>query len=402
MSKLSVFSQIIKLIPRHYFEASVAFYEADKNTRTLNSWTWFGALLFSQLSGHDSLRALETVFCLGQPMIGKLGFLPIKRSTFSDANASRPAELLEDVFRYCLTLVKPTKSSQQFKDINFPVYLMDSTFIELCLSLCPWSHYSKYRSEDSSSYGGIKLHTAIDLTGHLPEFVVIKAGSEATNSDLTIAREHIEFSSGSMVVFDRGYWSLSYFNDLNTNGIFFVTRPKFKTMKFRVAESRSVDKLTGLRCDQTIYFNSKHTKGLYKGALRRVSFIDPDTGKRFTFITNHFDLPALQICRLYKSRWQVELFFRTLKQHLKVKKFIGLNENAVKAQIYAALICYVLVKYLKQTSRSTLSMPEIMAVVGTLLLMKLNIIELLGERPQTTRHPTPPSLQLDLLYFPSG
>jgi len=396
VNKLSVFSQIIKLIPRSYFQSAVHFYGADKNVKALDSWTWFGALIFSQLSGHDSIRTLQKVFSVDSQQMRRLGFKPFCRSTFSDANGSRPSALVEDIFRYVLTFVKPVKMPAEFKQINFPVYLLDSTFIDLCLSLCPWAHYRKNPHSGRPDAAGVKAHIAIDLAGHIPEFVVVKAGTEKTNHDLKVAREQIGFAAGTLVVFDRGYWSLEYLNELNQSQISFVTRPKLKKMSFRVAESRAVDKSTGLRCDQTVYFNSQHTKGLYKGPLRRISYYDPDTKKRFVFVTNRFDLPAKTICDLYKARWQVELFFRTLKQHLKIKKFVGLNENAVKSQVYAALICYVLMKYLRQVSGSSFSMPEVMAVVRTLILMKFNIIELLQNEPRTTRHPPPDPRQLDL------
>ena len=339
---------------------------------------------------------LERVFDHSRNELSKLGFGAVRRSTLSDANKNRPVAIFEDIFQHCLKLYSSAPKAKPSLDLGFPVYLMDSTFIELCLSLCPWADYSRSRPDKTHDYGGIKIHTAIDLAGHIPEFVVVKEGRESINNDLRVARENIKLPKGSLVVFDRGYFGLKYLNELNEQEVNFVTRPKFKKMKFRVAKSRPVDKAIGLRCDQTIYFNSRHTKGLYKGALRRVSYFDPDTNKRFTFISNRFDISAKAICDLYKARWQVELFFRTLKQNLKVKKFLGLNRNAVRAQIYAALICYVLLKYLKQLARSTISMPEMMAVIATLLLQKFNIIELLSDRPRTRRHPPPVSSQLEL------
>jgi len=391
---MTVFSQIIKLIPRSHFESAVKKYDGDKRTRTLDCWTWFGGLIFSQLSGHDSIRALERVFQAGNKEVSKIGFNSIRRSTLSDANAVRPVEILEDVFKYSLKLA--TQARGKRVDFGFPVLLLDSTFIELCLSLCPWSYYR--RSIDKTGRfksAGVKLHTAIDLTGHLPEFALIKAGRERDNRDLKVARDNFKFKADSLVVFDRGYWSADYLNELNEGRVGFVTRLGKEHLKYCVEKSAEVDRTLGLICDQHIYLSGRRTKGLYKGKLRKISYRDPETKKKLIFITNRFDLPADVVCKLYKARWQVELFFKTLKQNLKIKKFLGLSKNAVFAQIYAALICYVLLTYLKLTSRSNISMPELMAVVGTLLLIKYEILELIKPPPKTTRHPPP--IQLSLL-----
>jgi putative transposase len=392
MAKISVFSQIIKLIPRSQFEEAVAKYNGDKRTRSLNCWTWFGSLIFSQLSGHDSIRALERVFEASNSETSRLGFNSICRSTLSDANARRPVEILEEIFSHSLKLA--TKARGHRLDFGFPVYLLDSTFIELCLSFCPWAFFrTTSKTTNSTKYAGVKLHTAIDLTGHLPEFLVIKEGQEKDNRDLKVARDHFQFQPGSLVVFDRGYWSADYFNELNQANVSFVSRMR-SNIRFCVEKSNEVDRTQGLICDQYIYLSGSKTKGLYEGKLRRISYRDPETNKKLTFVTNRFDLPAKTICDLYKARWQVELFFKTLKQNLKIKKFLGLSRNAVIAQIYAALICYILLMYLKLTARSNISMPELMAVVGTLLLLKLNIIELIQNKPFTTRHPPPQQLSL--------
>lgn len=394
MAKLSVFSQIIKLIPRAQFESAVKKYGGDKRIRTLDCWTWFGSLLFSQLSGHDSIRALERVFCASNPVTSGLGFNSICRSTLSDANASRPVEILQDMFAYSLKVAG--KARGQRLDFGFPVYLLDSTFIELCISLCPWAFYrTTSKTTNSTKYAGVKVHAAIDLTGHLPEFIVVKEGRERENRDLKTARDNFQFQSGTTVVFDRGYWSVEYFNELGQANVSFVTR-MLRNRPFCVEKSCEVDRTQGVICDQIIYLSGRRTKGVYKGKLRRISYRDPETNKRLTFITNRLDLPAKMICDLYKARWQIELFFRTLKQNLKIKKFLGLTRNAVVAQIYAALICYVLLIYLKLTARSDISMPEIMAVVGTLLLLKHNIIELLQNKPKSLRHPPPQQLSLAL------
>ena len=392
MAKVPVFAQIIKLIPRTYFESAVAKHNGDKRVRVLDCWTWFGGLMFSQLSGHDSIRALEKVFEAGNRDTKKMGFNSICRSTLSDANSNRPVAILEEMLLFAIKLTK-NKLNNKHLEFGFPVYLLDSTFIELCLSLCPWAAFGR---NDCAKNAGVKLHTAIDLTGHLPEFFLLKDGPESVNHDLSVARENFKFKAGSLVVFDRGYWSTEYLNELNQKNVGFVTRPKFKYMKFCVVKSHKVDRTQGLVCDQFVYLNGKATKGKYLGLLRRIKFRDPETKKLLIFITNRFDIPAEKICALYKARWQVEIFFKTIKQNLKIKKFLGLNRNAVFAQIYAALICYVLLTYLKLTSSSSISMPELMAVVATLLLIKFDILELIQNKLKTRRHPPPMQLTLGI------
>lgn len=396
MSKITNFARLIKQIPRSHFESIVHKHNADHRVRSLDSWTWFGALMFSQFSGHDSLRAIESVFTAGKPIIQKLGFKPICRSTLSDANAVRPVEMLEDIYKLCLTLAQRYKTKNSL-DLDLSIYLMDSTFIELCLSLCPWAYYRRSDAKTGNTkYGGIKMHTAIDLTGHLPEFILLKAGTESENGDLKIACKHFNFKENSLVVFDRGYWSLAYFNELNIKKVSFITRQRNPRMSIKVHKSHTVDRTRGLICDQEVYFNSSYSKGKYAGKLRRISYRDPETKKKYIFITNRFDLSAEKICQLYKARWQVELFFRTMKQHFRLKKFLGLNINAVKAQIYTALISYILIFIKKQETKGKISMPDLMALVSVFLLINQNIFSNLDSDIKTRRHPPKEETQLSL------
>lgn len=375
MAQSTVFEQIIKLIPRTQFQSLVARHDADKFTRTMDSWTWFGALLFGQLTGHDSIRSIERVFAHSDSKMLKLGFGPVRKSTLADANQNRPIALLDDLFHFALTQVQkfaPKKNGFRFAG---QVLALDSTTIELCLSLCPWAkfHHDK---------GATKLHTAIDIAGDLPQFAVITDGR---THDIRAAREHIAFIKGTTVVCDRGYVDYAWLNDLNQSGVWFVTRTKSNT-QFKVVESRPTDRTRGHICDQVIYLKTQKGK-LYQGKLRRVTYRDPDTGKRLTFLTNRFDLATQTICDLYKARWKVELFFKTLKQHLRIKKFLGTSANAVKAQILVALIAYLLIQILRFQINTSISIVDAMAVVGTLLLLKEPLTRLLGDLPRVTRHP---------------
>jgi len=306
MSKPNVFEQVIKHISRSSFERCVARHGGDKHIRELDCWSWFGALLFGQLTGHNSIRAIERVFCQGNRRMERLGFSTVCRSTLSDANQSRPLRILEDVFESTLQRAKlacPRSHGFRFKG---KVFALDATFIELCLSLSPWARSRKGK-------GGIKIHTSIDLAGDLPNVFVV---TDARRNDIPIAEQCFQYSKGDTVLVDRGYWSTKWLKTLNDKGVFFVTRQR-RNNKFRVAESRATNRTQGYICDQIVYQipskigKQRSYKHKYRGKLRRITYRDPDTNKRLTFLTNRFDLATSTICALYKARWKIELFFIT-------------------------------------------------------------------------------------------
>jgi len=389
MGYSSVFSQVVNIVPRTEFEAIVARHNGDRGVRTLDCWTWFGALLFGQMSGHDSIRAIERLFAHKDPQMQKLGFGPVRRSTLADANMVRPVAVLEDLFQYCLRRAyeyAPKKHRLRFAG---DVFAMDSTTIELCLHLCPWARFH----HEKTGKGATKLHTAIDIANDLPQFAVMTDGR---THDIRVARDQIlkQFHKGDTVVIDRGYVNYDFMNTMNLAGIFFVVRAK-SNCRFKVVESKTTNRTQGIMADQTIYLNSIKG-GDYQGTLRRVSFREPDTGKWLVFLTNRMDLSAKTICAIYKARWDVELFFKTLKQNLRIKKFLGNTLNAVKSQILVALIAYLLVQTLRYSLKTSISITDAIAVLGTLLLLKEPISRLLGDLPRVTRHPPPLQLALPL------
>lgn len=336
------------------------------------------------MTGHDSIRAIERVFAHQDGEAQRLGFGPVRRSTLADANRTRPIEILEDLYGYCLSRAQAAAPKKTGFRFHGEVFALDSTTIELCLSLSPWAVFRRAK-------GAVKLHTAIDIAGNLPQFAVITDGK---HHDLRTAREKICFDPGATVVFDRAYIDYAWLNDLNQGGVWFVTRMK-TNCQFTVVECHEHDRTRRLRADQIITLKS--IKGAdYQGKLRRVSYRDPDTGKWLVFLTNRFDLAAKTIWDLYKSRWKVELFFKTMKQHLRIKKFLGTSAQSVKAQILVALIAYLLVQLLKYTMNSDISMPDAMAVIGTLLLLKEPLARLLGKLPRVTRYPGGAQLVLQL------
>lgn len=386
MSQNNVFEQVIKHIPRREFERVVARHQGNHKVTQLDCWTWFGALLFGQLTGHDSIRAIERVFGQGNKRMERLGFSTVCRSTLSDANKVRPLEILDEIFQSTLLRTKkhcPETSGFRFKG---NILALDSTTIELCLSLSPWASYRRQK-------GGVKLHMAIDIAGDLPDFFVV---TPARCNDIPIARNYFEFKKGTTVIFDRGYWDCTWLSKLTKDGVHWVTRAR-RNNRFKVLESRETDRTQGYLCDQIVYQIPSAYRPKYQGKLRRISYRDPETKKKLTFLTNRFDLATSTICQLYKARWKVELFFKTLKQNLRVKKFLGTSAHAVTAQIYIALIAYLLVQLIRWATKSKVSIPDAMAAIGTLLLLREPLERLLGELPRVTRHPrgSPTQLCLD-------
>ena len=374
MGQTNVFSQIIKLIPRTEFESLVFKHSGNHGVRTLDCWTWFGALLFGQLTGHDSIRAIERVFANIDPQMGRLGFGPVRRSTLADANKKRPLEILEDVFGYLLKRAKSQAPNHKF-GFKGQVLALDASVINLSLKLMPWA-------QKSSQEASIKLHTAIDLAGDLPEIVVLGNGKD---QDMKVARQEMKFKSGSTIIFDKGYSNYSWYQNLTDSGVYFVTRIK-DYVTFKVVRSHPTDRTQGYICDQEIYIQGQTAKyGAKLGKLRRISFRDPKTGKKLCFLTNRFDLDTKTICDLYKARWNVELFFKTLKQNLKIKKFLGTTTHAVYAQIWVALIAYLLIQLLRYGHKVTISIPDTMAVISVLLLLREPLSRLLGRLPRETR-----------------
>ena len=376
----TVFSQVIQLIPRTEFETIVARHQGDRGVRSMDCWTWFGALLFGQLSGHDSIRAIERVFAQQDPKMQKLGFAPVRKSKLADANAVRPVSILEDLFQFCTQKAyehAPKKHRLRFLG---DVFALDSTTIELCLSLCPWARFH----HEKTGKGAVKLHTAIDIANDIPQFAIITDGR---CHDIRAARENIAFKPGDTVVCDRGYVDYAWLNELNVGGVTFVTRAK-SNCRFKVVECKETNRTQGIMADQTIYLKSQRGSR-YQGVLRRISYREPDTGRWLVFLTNDFHLAASTICAIYKSRWDVELFFKTIKQNLRIKKFLGTSVNAVKSQILVALIAYLLVQILRFSLKTSISITDAMAVVGTLLLLKEPVSRLLGRLPLVRRHPPP-------------
>ena len=326
-------------------------------------------MAYAQLTFRESLR--DTVTCLRalKPKLNHMGIRSqLSRSTLSDANEKRDWRIYADLAQVLINIAKPLYANEDFGvDLNDTVYALDASTIDLCLSIFPWVRFRETK-------GAIKLHTLINLRGNIPEFIYISDGKmhDVRVLDILIPE------AGSFYIMDRGYVDYARLFNLHQASALFVTRAK-SNFVFRRLYSNPVDKSTGLRCDQTVVLTTFYAKKDYPDKIRRIVFIDNETGKRFVFITNNFVQPALTIAMLYKARWQVELFFKWIKQHLRIKSFFGTSSNAVKSQIWIAISVYVLVAILKKRLNLEHSLYTILQILSVIQVEQIPILQAFRE-----------------------
>jgi hypothetical protein len=363
----TILAQILKLVPRHEFEVLANKHHSGRMFRTASRWSQFVSMAIGQLSGRRSLRDLVDNVSAQQQRLYHLGSARLSRSNLSRINEDKPCELYQVLFAALLKRCQSIAPGHGFRFKN-ELYSMDATTIDLCLSVFPWASFRKTK-------GGIKLHVAMNHKGNLPEFVTV-----------TEAREHeveqgrcVNFPKGSIVAVDRGYTDYEWYKTLSDKGIYFVARLK-SNAKIRVIKRSIVNRSTGLTCDQIIEFTGVMTSTRCPIPLRRVGYRDPVSGKHYVFLTNNFSLAASTIAAIYKSRWQIELFFKWIKQNLKIKSFLGTSRNAVMTQIWIALCVYLLVAYLKFVSKSKRSMQQILNLLQMNLFEKWSLHDLIQGR----------------------
>ena len=375
----------MEFLPHHEFQRCVARHQADRKLRRFSCWDQFLCMAFAQLTHREGLRDIEA--CL-RSVSGRLYHLGIRgnvsRSTLADANRQRPWQVYADVAQVLIKIARPLYSDESFGvDLDATVYAMDSSIIDLCLSLCPWAVYQR-------TQGAVKLHTLLDLRGSIPTFIHL---SDGRLGDVT-ALDYLVLEPGSFYVLDRGYVHFERLYRFTTQAAFFVTR-SLRNTQFRRLYSTPVDKETGLRSDQTVVLTGVKTCHTYPQHLRRVGYRDAETNKRYVFLTNNFTLPALTIAQLYKSRWNIELFFKWIKQHLRIKSFYGYSENAVKTQIWIAISVYVLTAIAKKHLKVDVSLYTFLQVLGVTLFEKTPILQVF-QTPPDTDSPGALSNQLNL------
>lgn len=357
----TLFAQMMDFLPWTTFTRYVERYGGDRGVRTLTCAEQYRIMAFAQLTYRESLRDIEV--CLGA-QAGKLyhmGFRePVKRSTLADANESRDWRIYADFGQRLIAQARDLYVKEDLGlDLSNTVYALDSTTIDLCLSVFPWAHFRTTKA-------ALKMHTLLDLKGSIPSFIHISDGKMADVHALDL----LQPESGAIYVMDRGYVDFGRLHALHLAGAFFVTRAKSNLKAHRVYSAKT-DRSTGIICDQTIALDGFYTKQDFPVHLRRIRFKDAESGKTLVFLTNQMTLPAATICALYKSRWQVELFFKWIKQHLRIKRFFGTSENAVKTQIWIAVSVYVLVAIVKKRLNLDASLYTLLQILSVTLFEKM-------------------------------
>ena len=366
-----VFAQLMDFLPRHDFDKCVRRYRGNYRTRDFSCRDQFLAMAFAQLTYRESLRDIETCLRSVGPKLYHMGFRGhIARSTLADANKTRDWRIYAD---FAQTLIHRARSLYVNEplgiDLKGAAYALDSTTIDLCLSLFPWATFRRQK-------GAIKLHTLLDLRGNIPCFIHVFCGKM---HDVNILDELL-IEPGAFYIMDKAYLDYARLYRLHQQAAFFLTRAK-KNLDCKRLKSHPIDKTTGLRSDQTIVLAGAKSSQAYAEPLRKIRYFDVATDKRFVFLTNNFVLPALTIAQLYKSRWQIELFFKWIKQHLRIKTFYGTSPGAVRTQVWIAVSVYVLVAIVKKELKIDRSLSEILQILSVNPFEKTPVLQLLTNTP---------------------
>ena len=359
----TLFAQLMEFLPWKTFGRIVARHGGDDRVRTLSCGEQYRAMAFAQLTYRESLRDIETCLSVQASKLYHMGLRePIRRSTLADANEARDWRIYADLAQRLIAQARKLYATENLGlDLTNTVYALDSTTIDLCLSVFPWAHFRTTKA-------AVKMHTLLDLRGNIPSFIHVSDGKLADVHALDLLLPE----PGAIYVMDRGYVDFARLHALHQAGAFFVTRTKSNMNAHRVY-SAPTDRTTGIICDQSVALDGHYTSKNYPEHLRRIRFRDAESGKTLVFLTNHFALPALTIAALYKNRWQVELFFKWIKQHLRIKQFYGTSENAVKTQIWIAVSVYVLVAIVKKRLDLDASLYTLLQIFSVTLFEKIDL-----------------------------
>ena len=363
----TVFAQLLDHLPSYEFQKCVTRYRGDYQQKAFSCWDQYLAMAFAQLTYRDSLRDIEACLRSMQGKLYHMGFRgKVARSTLADANESREWRIYADFAQVLIGAARPLYAHDPIGvDLEQSLYALDSTTIDLCLTLFPWARFRQHKA-------AVKMHTLLDLHGNIPTFIRITDGKV---HDVNILDELLP-EAGAFYVMDRGYIDFQRLYFFTLCSAFFVVRTKENVLLQR-RYSHTVDKSTGVRSDHTVILTAMESAKVYPDALRRVSYFDAETNKRLKFLTNNFTLPALTIAQTYRCRWQVELFFRWIKQHLRIKSFFGTSENAVKTQIWIAVSVYVLVAIVRKRLGLQASLYQILQILSVTLFEKVPILRAL-------------------------
>ena len=363
----TIFSQLLSLLPDRDFRRCVTRYGGDSRPRGFSCWDQYLSMAFAQLTYRDGLRDIEVCLRAFGGKLYHMGFHGrVSRSTLADANESHDWRIYADFAQVLIRIAQPLYVSDPIGvDLQQSLYALDSTTIDLCLKLFPWAKFRQHKA-------AVKMHTLLDLHGNIPTFISI---TEGKLHDVNIL-DNLLLEAGAFYVMDRGYVDFDRLYNFTLSAAFFVTRTK-SNIRLQRRYSRPVDKTTGVRSDQTVVLTTLDFLKAYPDILRRVNYFDVTTNKRIQFLTNNFTLPALTIAHIYKSRWQIELFFKWIKQHLRIKAFYGNSENAVKTQIWIAVSVYVLVAIIRKRLGLDASLNQILQILSVTLFEKTPILQAL-------------------------
>jgi hypothetical protein len=380
-----VFAQLMEYLPAHTLRRCIQRYQGHHKIKQFSCFDHFRCMAFAQLTYRESLRDIEVCLRAQQNKLYHMGIrAPVARSTLADANRVRDWRIYADFAQALIHTARQLYVDDDFGvELDHTVYALDSTTIDLCLTLFPWAQYQRL-------HGAVKMHTLLDLRGPIPAFIHITDGKV---HDVNVLDQLLP-EPGAFYIMDRGYLDFGRLYALHLAAAFFVIRPRSNT-RFRRLYSRPVDRKTGLVCDQIIVLDGAYTASTYPEKLRRIKYRDPDTGKTLVFLTNHFTLPAITIVRLYRCRWQVELFFKWIKQHLRIKAFYGTSENAVRTQIWIAVAVYVLVAIVKKRLQIPLPLYTILQILSLTVFERMPIYQVLNDSDHTLQLAASPN-QLNL------
>jgi transposase len=381
----TIFAQLMDLLPLAEFRRCVERYDGDYKVQSFSCLDQFLCMAYAQLASRESLRDIETCLRAHQPQLYHMGFRGgIARNTLAHANEQRDWRIYADFARVLIAQARSLYQHEPFSvALDETVYAFDSTTVDLCLSLFPWAQFRRRKS-------AVKLHTLLDLRGPIPTSVYVTGGQV---NDVKLL-DQLGVEAGAFYLLDRGYVDFRRLYALRQACAFFVTRAESNT-RYRRCAARWVDRSTGLRCDQTIRLTGPKSSRRYPDPLRRIHYFDAEKDLRLIFLTNNFQLAALTIALLYRARWQVELFFRWIKQHLHIRTFYGTSENAVKTQVWIAITVYVLVAILKKQLPSDLSLYKILQILSTMIFEKTAISLAFSNYYNQIAQPDP-CIQLDL------
>jgi len=361
----TIFSQVMDYLPLRRFKKCVDRYQGDKSIKTLTCLDQLYYMAFAQLTYRESLRDLITCLQAVKPMLYHMGIRSTAaKSTLADANCKRSWRIYADIAAIMIQRAKQLYAATPLPvDLDATAYALDSTIIDLCMSMFPWAAYKSTKS-------AVKLHTLLNIRGDIPEFIHISDGKLADMEAL----DYIPITPGTFTIMDRAYIDFTRLHRFERSKAFFIVRAK-KNLRFRRRYSAPANRDSGILCDQTILLDGYYSTQHYPEPLRRIRYFDTEQQRRFVFLTNNFQLPALTVAELYRSRWRIELFFKWIKQHLRIKAFYGTDENAVKTQIWIAVTTYLLVAIMKKELRLEHSMYEILQILSLTVLHRMPVLQ---------------------------